>query len=521
MHNVLIVIPAIKKNAVIPDQLIKKLNGVTLIQRAINTAKELTDTVLIVTDSEEISLIAKRNAIAFYRDSALTLHSDNIIPRIREIIGNRPEQHVILYRANTPLLESEILRDAYKTFLNKTQCILTSVKRLEKKLLRFEDNNLIRVENDYYKELKAFYIFDNTIMSEKFLPYVIEEEKSIEIEGYQDWWICEKILQRKRIVFNVIGSVEIGMGHIYHSLALAHEIMDHEVIFVCDAKYEIVVEKIASMDYKVIATENVLQTILDLKPDMVINDVLNTDAEYVRTLKERSIAVVNFEDLGEGARYADLVINELYDEPQIEGDHFLWGHKYLALRDEFENAEPNHFKEKVDALLITFGGTDQHNLTLLTLKSIMDIVRKNGIKIYIVCGGGYLHKEALNQYIDSVSYKNIEVHFALETVSNIMEKVQIAFSSNGRTVYELADMNIPAVIISSHKRESTHSFATLENGFIHIGIFDKEQTARLIKINSLKLIEDHDYRKLLFLNISKYSFRDNKRELVQKILELL
>ena len=34
-----IVIPAIKKNAVIPDQLVKKLAGVTLMERAIHTAR--------------------------------------------------------------------------------------------------------------------------------------------------------------------------------------------------------------------------------------------------------------------------------------------------------------------------------------------------------------------------------------------------------------------------------------------------------------------------------------------------
>ena len=34
-----IVIPALKKNAVIPDQLVKKLAGVTLMERAIHTAR--------------------------------------------------------------------------------------------------------------------------------------------------------------------------------------------------------------------------------------------------------------------------------------------------------------------------------------------------------------------------------------------------------------------------------------------------------------------------------------------------
>ena len=39
MRKRCIVIPAIKKNAVIPDQLVKKLAGVTLIERGINTAR--------------------------------------------------------------------------------------------------------------------------------------------------------------------------------------------------------------------------------------------------------------------------------------------------------------------------------------------------------------------------------------------------------------------------------------------------------------------------------------------------
>ena len=34
-----IIIPALKKNAVIPDQLVKRLAGVTLMERALHTAR--------------------------------------------------------------------------------------------------------------------------------------------------------------------------------------------------------------------------------------------------------------------------------------------------------------------------------------------------------------------------------------------------------------------------------------------------------------------------------------------------
>ena len=160
MQNLLIVIPAIKKNAVIPDQLIKKLDGITLIQRAINIAKEITDNILIVTDSEEISLIAQRNSIDYLKQTDLKIDSDSILEQINSLIKNRDTQNILLYRANTPLIDSEILNAAYKEFLIDSNTTLVSVKDLDKQLLEYKDDILKKVNKTYVKELKAFYIYN-------------------------------------------------------------------------------------------------------------------------------------------------------------------------------------------------------------------------------------------------------------------------------------------------------------------------------------------------------------------------
>ena len=524
MDNLLVVIPAIKKNAVIPDQLIKKLDGITLIQRAINTALEITtnENILVVTDSEEISLICERNDIKLFKDPTLQLTSENILESIFFIIKNKQQSNVLLYRANTPLVGSLILKEAYSYFLKNREYILTSVKSEKRNLLKIENELLQKVNGKkYFEELKAFHIFNkNYIQNKQFKPFIIATEKSIQIESYQDWWVCEKVLQRKKIVFNVIGNIEIGMGHIYHSLALAHEVTDHEVIFVCDEQYKIAVDKIAAMDYKVISTNDVQNTILTLHPNMVINDVLNTDANYIKTLKEHNIKVVNFEDLGSGSKSADLVFNELYDVPQIEGKNYLWGYEYLALRDEFYEATPHNIVEEIKEVLVTFGGTDQNNLTLITLQAILEKCKEKNIKINIVCGGGYKFKDKLEDYLDKCTYKNIKLTFASGVISKIMEKSQLSISSNGRTVYELADMNIPSIIISHHEREATHSFSSLDKGFINLGVIN-ENISFQIKEKFEKLVDDQDYRELLFMNIQKYNFRENKQKVVKKILELL
>ena len=268
--QLLIVIPAIKKNAVIPDQLIKKLNNITLIQRAINIAKELVsdENIFIITDSEEIELICKRSNVKSYKDSSLRLDSDNIIQVVKNKI--KTNKNILLFRANTPLIKVETLKKSYDYFLKNSDKILVSVKKVNKKVYEFQKKITFK-KGTFFEELKAFYIFNNN--SNEFEPYIIENEEAIEIETYQDWWVCEKLLQRKKIIFNVIGSIEIGMGHIFRSLSLAHEITNHEIIFVCNEKDELVVESIAAKDYKVISTNNILETIIKLKPDLVINDI--------------------------------------------------------------------------------------------------------------------------------------------------------------------------------------------------------------------------------------------------------
>ena len=142
LYSPLLIIPAIKKNAVIPDQLIKKLNGITLIQRAINTAREVTQDILIITDSEEISVIAERNNIRFYLNSTLILNSENIVEKVKSILNNAEGKNIIIYRANTPLVNSVILKKAYSEFLLSSKCILTSVKILDGQLLTYKNDFL-------------------------------------------------------------------------------------------------------------------------------------------------------------------------------------------------------------------------------------------------------------------------------------------------------------------------------------------------------------------------------------------
>lgn len=536
MDALLIVIPAIKKSVAFPDDLVKKLAGVTLIQRTITIASEVAprSQVLIVTDSEEIDLICRRQNVSVHLDSALCLSRQNITaldvaPYLHEYSGQW--QDLLVLSPYVPLLSGAILRKAYDQYKHaKTEymvpvsCVHAKAFLTEKKTLQ---ESAQATGQSLTVESNAFSIISRSLLEAKddrkveAFPFLFEDGL-IEIRDYHDWWLCEKLLNRRRIVFRVIGNKEEGMGHIYRCLALAHEISDHEVYFVCDTHSGVAANMLAGYDYwlGVYEPEAIDKAILELEPDLVINDILNTDKKYVQGLKEAGIRVVNFEDLGSGASESEITVNDLYDEPLLSGDNILWGHDWFFLRDEFNEASPHQFQNEVKRILMSFGGTDPSDFTRRILTLISAYCAEHGIGIDVVTGDGYGHIKELEEMILSMSGDVTYTH-ATGVISQIMETAQLAICANGRTVYELAHMNIPAVVLSHHERESSHLFACEANGFVSVDIKDASTSNNNILKALQRLVEDDDYRKGLFTNMGRHSFVENKRKVVDLLQELL
>lgn len=531
MDSLCIIIPAIKKNASIPDQLVKTLLGKSLIQRAIDTSLRIVSCadVFILTDSEEISLIATRNNIKSIYIKDLVINSDSLIDEVyfhlNEIIKNYRD--VLIFRGNAPLITERHLKKAYKNFLkiyHETD-ILISTKRKNYNLWVENSENLFHKSLErvsHLIEIKAFILLKSTSFlkdknQRRAHPYVLEREDALEISNYQDWWICEKLLKRKKIVFVVAGYKEIGLGHVYNSLTLAHEITNHQIIFLCTKESELGLTKISENEYKtVLQTKELHEDVLALNPDIVVNDILNTSKEYIIALKEQGMKVINFEDEGEGAFFADCVINAIYEKEDNEPlpSNFFVGHKYFCIRDEFKSAKKRDLQKDVKSVLISFGGIDKNNYTLETLKTILPICVEKNISIQIVCGPGFSHLEELSCFINESNYKNISFTNETNVISSIMEQVDIAISSAGRTIFELAYMQIPSIIFSHHEREHRHTFARECNGFVYLGIMPTVNR-ELLSVNFLNLLQ-FNTRQLLFRKMEKTSL-DNKQKIINLI----
>ena len=98
-----------------------------------------------------------------------------------------------------------------------------------------------------------------------------------------------------------------------------------------------------------------------------------------------------------------------------------------------------------------------------------------------------------------------------------MLKCQFAISSNGRTTFELAHLGLPSIVISQHRRELTHNFSTEENGFINLGLFQRNSTLEKIYDNIQKIILCSNCRKKLHTKMKKFNFNKNKK-IIKKII---
>lgn len=492
--KILAVIPARGGSKGIPRKNVRMMNGKPLISYAICNAQNcasVTD-IAVTTDDPEVMAIAKLYGAQVIRrkpelaadDITLDPVIDDAVMQMEKRCGYRYDA-VITLQPTSPLLTGATLDKAVEVFLKEGKDTLISVVNhahlsWRKEGQQFVPNYQARRNRQQlpadYMETGAFFITKREFVTrdsrlgKHVSVYEVPSREAVDIDTADDWLICEHALKQKRIVFRADGYQELGMGHIYHCLTLALRMTGQEIVFVTNKNHKEGYEKLKESYLPVygINTEKEFYEFLKgYRADIVVNDCLNTTKEHILQLKRLAGRVITIEDLGEGAVYADAVINALYHTQTPRPNEYV-GAGYVCIRDEFFMRKPKEFSERIRNVLVMFGGTDPSNLT----KKIYGIARKLHAKepemeLHFILGCGYPADK--NNMVTDSSCK-LFVHTDVRNVSQYMQEADLAFTSQGRTVFELAVMGVPAIVMAQNKREQLHTFAQMENGFLNLGL---------------------------------------------------
>ncbi|MBX7076281.1 MAG: UDP-2,4-diacetamido-2,4,6-trideoxy-beta-L-altropyranose hydrolase [Methanobacteriaceae archaeon] len=553
-NKILVVIPARGGSKGIPRKNIRIMDDKPLIAHTINHAKSSSyiDDVVVTTDDDEIKFISEKfGADVIKRSGDLAEDNVPLDPVIydatlqqEEKIGDKYD-FVITLQPTSPLLKPSTLNKAIEKLESGNDTVISVVDDRHLSW-GFDDNKQSyyplyekRLNRQYlpkeFRETgsvfatKRDFITENSRLGDKIDLIPVSHQESIDIDNYEDWWVAERLLQKKRIIIKADASHEIGTGHIYRGLAIASKLINHDVLFLLDEEKEIGIDIINNYNYPYFThkgEEDLLNKINDYHPDIVINDILNTSSDYVKSLKDNGYFVLNFEDLGGGVKYADVVCDALY-EHKIPLKNLYSGHSYYILKDEFYYQPYKEVKEEVNEILLTFGGTDPNNLTKKTLDCIINSSYNGNVKV--ILGLGYKDKKGIKE--EYSSYENIDIFENVKNISEYMISADLIFTSAGRTMYEIASIGVPCVCLCQNQRELNHIFGNIDNGFINLGlgskVSDDELTStlentvndfdlRLEMSNRMKNVDvRHGFENLLNIVKPKFmEFEKNKGDLL-------
>ena len=492
----LVIIPARGGSKGIPRKNLRPLAGKPLLAWAIRAAQdaEAVHRVVVTTDSDEIARTARRfDADIVMRDPTLAEDAVTLDPVIHDAVlqveaHDEPHDLVLTIQPTSPLLRGTtvdrvIARLAREPDLDTVLTVVddthlawrmdgeTPVPDYEARVNRQSLPQRFRETGGILATRRAHVTRDSRI-GPRVAVFPLTSLEGIDIDGPDDWLMAEAALSRRHIAFVVIGNREHGMGHVSRVMTLMESMSGHITRAFCDSSEHLAIERLRASFFpvEVVPRDQMLHAMIDFGADVVVHDELDTRADDLRAERSAGIKVVCFEDRRGGPECANLLFNALYpaEETNAERGRFF-GPDVYCLREEFRHARRREPGADVRRVLITFGGTDPSGLTLRVLDAVADA---RNTPITVVAGLGLSPFEDLERRCDHWRNRGADIELLRDVplMSDVMARADLAFSSAGRTLYELAHMAVPTVVLAQNALELEHRFASAENGFLFLGL---------------------------------------------------
>ena len=516
-NKILVVIPARGGSKGIPRKNVRLLDGQPLISYSINVAKssEYVDDVVITTDDSEIALLSEKfGASVIRRSEELSTDETPLDPVVYDAMVQKEKlafdeyDLVITLQPTSPLIKTSTLDQVIEKFEDfAIDSVITVVD--DRRLSWGYDENNERFFPNYierknrqdlpkdFKETGAIlatrrkFVNEFSRLGTNIDIVEVSQEESVDVTNYEDWWIAEKYLQRKKIAIVPNASESVGTKHINRCLSVASKLVFHDILFLLEESHQLgidIIEKY-NYNYKIYdGKDDLINCLRDYSPDLLLNDIADTSSEYISILRDEGYFVINFEDLGTGSGLANVVFDALYEHDLSEKNIYT-GYEYYLLRDEFYFQPQKIITHAVNNVLITFTGEDEDNLTEKVINSILSTNYEG--RINVIVGLTYPDLEGLISKYES--NQSIQIYQNVSNISEFMFKADIIFSSASKRMYDICSLGVPTICLCQNERELSHVFANESNGFINMGLGVDVEMQQLIE-QFVNLVNDYDLR---------------------------
>ena len=295
----------------------------------------------------------------------------------------------------------------------------------------------------------------------------------------------------------------IGSGHFFRCLALGEELKKtgKNIVFLTSNEEKFNDHNKGKNFHILLKGKTEKKKIIECKKVMnrigcLIIDLPDNEEKYGKEFEKENIVIIN--DTGKKKIFSKILINgsivkkfHKYEIKNKSTKLFL-GSKYMIIRKEFAKIRKDVKIEKksIKNVLIIFGGNDEKNMTIKILKFLLE---KN-LNITIVLGPTNNKKQSISNIIKNKI--NIKTIINPKKIAKLFSKQDLIISSTGITIYELACLGIPTIMIPINSAQKQSAKIMEEKGF---GKMIDSEKLNLKKLEQIYLKFDNlNYRKKMF-----------------------
>ncbi len=277
-------------------------------------------------------------------------------------------------------------------------------------------------------------------------------------------------------------SAEIGTGHIMRCLALAQAWQDAGglALFVASVIPAALIARLRRENIALVQIAAERGSAADAKATIALAHERNVawvvldgycfDAAYADALRSAGLRLLALDDMNHLDRYpVDVLLNQnlsaqaaLYAGKVGEETALLLGPRYSLLRREFR-AAPARVTDATRTglrVMVSFGGGDAENYSAAVLANLAASGRRD-LEVVVLAGAANPHVFSLQQLAASLPFQ-CEIRVNVENVAAVMAWADVAITAAGSTVWELAAMQLPA-LIGAHEENQLAGLATLQS----------------------------------------------------------
>jgi UDP-2,4-diacetamido-2,4,6-trideoxy-beta-L-altropyranose hydrolase len=284
----------------------------------------------------------------------------------------------------------------------------------------------------------------------------------------------------KRIVFRADGNDAIGSGHLQRCLTLARRLRDWgcDCSFVCGSaphNFNALVSDSGFVISEIEAgsqLEDAASTIEAVSEfarfDVLVVDHYGLGAEWEKSLRAHADKIIVIDDLANREHDCDLLLDPApgsaarYDGLVPSHCQKLLGPRYAMLRPEFAEYRDadRRVAEKVERILISFGGVDPDNLSAIAIAVVRGQLPEAAIDVVLTKLSPH-RQSLLNLAKDDAK---LAIHVDARNMAELMLAADIAIGAGGSTSWERACLGLPSIVVVIADNQAATAKALVEAG---------------------------------------------------------